>query len=152
MDQLHPLVLGAAIGTAFSVIVQLSNFLAAAWRGRRYSKIALLSLHKHFLASAKSLEAVPIDAPIYLRVARLRYCKTDRAHLPDDLQRFGLFSGANAQARSVLVMARNSDIFMEEIALRFDHMTEDERGEAMTQAKENIAIMLRFISGNSLFK
>lgn len=152
MDQLHPLVLGAAIGTAFSVIVQLSNFLAAAWRGRRYSRIALLSLHKHFLASAKSLDAVSVDAPIYLRVARLRYCKTDRAHLPDDLQRFGLFSGANAQARGVLVMARNSDVFMEEIAQRFDQMTEDERAQAMQDAKQNIAIMLNFISESSLFK
>ncbi len=152
MEGVNPLILGAAIGSAFTIVVQLSNWLASSWRNRRYAAVALELLENHYIASQKSLDAIPVDAPLYLRVARIRFCKTDRAHLPDALQQIGLFSNTNHKARGLMVMVRNSDVFLDEIAQRFDSLTEAERVTAIADAKVNVAIMLRFITQNGLHR
>lgn len=140
------LAVGAALGAGFTVLFQLFDWLLRHARSKRFLTLSLGLLNRHILASQKSLALTAADQPIYVQVARVRFCKSNSALLPEDMNRFGLISRNNERVRILLSAVRNSDIFLEEIADHLGAMTFEGRARALSDASENMLILGRFVA------
>jgi hypothetical protein len=135
------LLIGAAIGAGFTVALQMMGWAASYHRSRRFVQIALGLLSRHVVASRKSLAAILPDQPIYLQVARIRFCKVGTALVPGDMERIGLLSRTNERARILMMTIRNSDIFLDEVADRMERMNREARMQAIADAGQNMLIL-----------
>lgn len=147
---LATLLIGAVIGAASTLCLQFFNWLLQHYRGRRFLSISLGLLNRHIIASQKSLSQTTADMPLYLQVARVRFCKVSTALMPEDLSRLGILTRTNERARILLTAVRNSDIVLDEIAARLDPMSHEALVRALADARENMAILGRFIAGLGL--
>jgi len=104
------------MGAGFTLVLQTMGWAASYWSSKRFVRIALGLLSRHIVASRKSLAALQPDQPIYMLVARVRFCKVGTALVPGDMERIGILSRTNERARLLMMAVRNSDIFLDEVA------------------------------------
>lgn len=132
------------IGAAASLITQYILYRYRLFTSAKRFKRDMSNLVRHIEASLNSLD-LSVDRPKYLLAARVRFCKfLDGVSSLDDLEWLTRRRDSNRILPTLLAI-RNSDTFLEEIALRIEDMNENELSEAIEDAKLNLEFLRKTV-------
>jgi hypothetical protein len=143
-DDLSLVVLSALIGASVSGLVQWVGAARRKARAAQALRADLGVIYRHIEASIRSLQR-PADGPVYQLSARLRYAMFKDSPLSPSQLEFITTAGLTAKAKVIQTWMRNSDIFLEELALRLDDLDPAERTAALASASENMSNLREFL-------
>ena len=138
-------IISAVIGATSTLVSQYILYRYRLYSSGRKFRKDIKNLLRHLSASLISLEISP-DEPKYFLAARLRFCKfLDGVSSITDLEWLTKRRDSTRIIPTILAI-RNSDIFLEEIALRIEHMNVEQTLQAIEDAKTNLRFLQLAVS------
>lgn len=135
---------GVIIGASASIVTQYFIYRYRLFTSAKRFRRDMANLMRHIEASMNSLD-LSVDRPKYLLAARIRFCKfLDGVSSLDDLDWLTRRRDSNRILPTLLAI-RNSDIFLEEVALRIEDMNDEELAEALNDAKLNLEFLRKTV-------
>ncbi|MFN6924126.1 MAG: hypothetical protein ACK4P8_00590 [Tabrizicola sp.] len=138
------LIVSALVGAIVSTGFQWLGAIRRRAKAAQALRADLGVIYRHIEASIRNLER-PADVPGYQLVARIRYAMFKDSPLSPSQLEFITTRGLTDKAKIIQTWMRNSDILLEELALRIEGLDAAGRAEALGIARENLVNLREFL-------